>query len=67
MKEKIKEIWKKYNDYKEVAEQHQFVQLLLYDRVLIPAYKDLQTNWNEDHAQKFISYMNNIVFKKLGI
>ena len=67
MKEKVEEVWKKYNNYKEVAEQHQFVQLLFYDRILIPLYEDLQINWNEDHAKKFIDSINNIVFKNLGI
>lgn len=29
MKEKVEEIWKKYNDFKENAEQHMFVQLVI--------------------------------------
>ena len=67
MKEKVEEIWKKYNDFKENAEQHMFVQLVMYDRMLIPAYNDLQKNWSDDHAEKFINGMTKVVFKKLGI
>ena len=67
MKEKVEEVWKKYNDFKENAEQHMFVQLVMYDRMLIPAYNDLQNNWSDDHAEKFINGMTKVVFKKLGI
>lgn len=67
MKEKVENIWKKYNDFKESAEQHMFVQIALFDRMLIPAYEDLQKNWSDDHAQKFINGMEKVVFKKLGI
>ncbi len=67
MKEKVEEVWKKYNDFKENAEQHMFVQLVMYDRMLIPAYNDLQKNWSDEHAEKFINGMTKVVFKKLGI
>jgi len=66
MKEQIEEMWKKYNSFKETAEQHDFVKLIMFDAKLIPAYNDLKKNWNEDHAKKFINGMN-IVFNKLGI
>ena len=66
MKEQVEELWKKYNSFKETAEQHDFVKLIMFDMKLIPAYNDLKKNWNEDHAQKFINGMN-IVFNKLGI
>lgn len=66
MKEKVEELWTKYNEYKETAEQHMFVQLLMFDRMLIPVYNDLQENWNDEHAKIFINGMG-IVFKKLGI
>ena len=39
----------------------------MFDSKLIPAYNDLQKNWNEDHAQKFINGMKNVVFKQFGI
>ena len=67
MREKVEEVWKKYNDFKENAEQHMFVQLVMYDRMLIPAYNDLQKNWSDEHAEKFINGMTKVVFKKLGI
>ena len=67
MKDKVEEVWKKYNDFKENAEQHMFVQILMYDKMLIPAYNDLKKNWSDDHAEKFINGMTKVVFKKLGI
>ena len=67
MREKVEEVWKKYNDFKENAEQHMFVQLVMCDRMLIPAYNDLQKNWSDEHAEKFINGMTKVVFKKLGI
>lgn len=67
MRKQVEEVWKKYNDFKETAEQHDFAKLIMFDSKLIPAYNDLQKNWNEDHAQKFINGMKNIVFKQFGI
>ena len=67
MRKQVEEVWKKYNDFKETAEQHDFVKLVMFDSKLIPAYNDLQKNWNDDHAQKFINGMNNVVFKQFGI
>lgn len=67
MREQVEEVWRKYNDFKESAEQHTFPVLLMYDSLLIPAYNDLQKNWDEDHARKFVNGMRNTVFKRLGI
>lgn len=67
MRKQVEEVWKKYNDFKETAEQHDFVKLIMFDSKLIPAYNDLQKNWNEGHAQKFINGMKNVVFKQFGI
>ena len=67
MRKQVEEVWKKYNDFKETAEQHDFVKLIMFDSKLIPAYNDLQKNWNEDNAQKFINGMKNVVFKQFGI
>lgn len=67
MRKQVEEVWKKYNDFKETAEQHDFVKLVMFDSKLIPAYNDLQKNWNEYHAQKFINGMKNVVFKQFGI
>ena len=59
MKDKVEEVWKKYNDFKEHAEQHTFVQILMYDKMLIPAYNDLMSNWSDDHSEKFINGVTN--------
>ena len=67
MRKQVEEVCKKYNDFKETAEQHDFVKLIMFDSKLIPAYNDLQKNWNDDHAQKFINGMKNVVFKQFGI
>lgn len=75
MKEEIEELWKKYNDYKEIGGQHEnaldisrrFVLLLRFDSLLMPAYEDLQENYTSEHAKRFINGMKNIVFKQLGI
>lgn len=67
MREQVNEIWEKYNSFKETAEQHDFVKLLMFDSKLIPAYNDLQNNWDDDHAKKFINGMKNVVFKQFGI
>lgn len=66
MKQQVEDAWKKYTAYKETAEQHMFPQLIIFDRMLEPAYRDLQEKWSDTHAQIFLNGMN-IVFKKLGI
>lgn len=66
-KQFVEELWNKYEQFKETAEQYQFPLLVLYDSKLMPAYRDLQENWNEEHADIFIRGMQNIVFKNLGI
>ena len=67
LKKEVEIVWKKYEDYKENAEQSVFAQLYLYDTFLEPRYKDLQKNWSDEHAEAFIRGMKNVVFKKLGI
>ena len=62
----VEDAWKKYTAYKETAEQHMFHQLIIFDRMLEPAYRDLQEKWSDTRAQIFLNGMN-IVFKKLGI
>lgn len=66
MKEKIEELWNKYNEFKITAEQHLFPIILSYDMLLEPKYKDLQENWTDEHAEIFIKGLD-IVFNKLGI
>lgn len=66
-KEEVEQLWDKYNSYKETAEQHMFQYLIIFDVALIPAYNDLKENWDDEHADKFIKGMEQIVFPKLGI
>ena len=63
----IESLWKKYQEYKETAEQSVFSQLVLYDAILEPSYKDLQEHWDDGHAKTFIKGMEDIIFNKLGI
>jgi hypothetical protein len=60
-------LMEQYNEYKKVAEQHQFLQLFMWDARLIPAHKDLNKNWNPEHGAIFARSMRNIVFPRLGI
>jgi hypothetical protein len=66
-KERVEYLYNKYKQYKETAEQHEFPKLVVLDSLLIPAYNDLQKNWNEEHADSFIRGMENSVCPKLGI
>ena len=61
------ELMDKYNSYKEIAEQHQFPLLLLMDTMLIPAHKDLNKNYTQEHGETFVRGMKNSMFPKLGI
>ena len=66
MREQIAIMWEKYNNFKQIAEQHQFPTIFMYDIILEQTYKDLQENWSDEHAEIFIKGLN-IVFNKLGI
>ena len=63
---KVEYLWKKYNEYKETAEQHEFVRLLMFDMKLVPAYNDLHENYTKEHAEIFIKIMNKVL-KSFGI
>ena len=67
LKKQVEEVWEKYNTYKKTAEQHEFPLLFLYDMKIEPAYKDLQKNWSDEHAEIFVRAIKNTVFKKLNI
>ena len=57
MKEKmqtVEKLWKAFENYKEHAEQHEFIRLAMYDSKLILAYNDLHENYNDEHADIFI-------------
>lgn len=64
MKEKmqtVEKLWKAFENYKENAEQHEFVSLAMYDLKLTPAYNDLHENYNEEHADIFIRCMKKVL------
>lgn len=65
-KEKVEALWNKFEQYKETAEQHEFLFLLMLDTRLALAYNDLKNNWNEEHADIFIRSMENVI-KTFGI
>ena len=65
--QKIEELWKLWTDYKDRAEQHEFVSILILDRKLIPLYEDLHKNWDQGHAGIFASMMREHVFPYFGI
>ena len=64
--EKVEYLWKKFDEYKDRAEQHEFVRLFMLDVKLVPAYKDLKANYDEEHAEIFIRVMKQVL-KSLGV
>ena len=62
----VEYLWKKFDEYKKTAEQHEFIRLFMLDSKLVPAYKDLQTNYNDEHAEIFIRGLSNVL-KALGV
>ena len=63
--DEINRLWGAYDKYKETAEQHEFVHLLILDSLLIPKYKDLKDNYTEEHAEIFKRAMR-MVLASLG-
>lgn len=63
---KVEYLWKKFDEYKQKAEQHEFIRLFMLDSKLIPAYKYLQTNYNDEHAEMFIRGLSNVL-TSLGV
>lgn len=64
--QEIEKMWQRYSQYKETAEQHEFVDLLIFDNYLIAQYEDIQRNYAEDRAKILIKNLK-FVFNKLGI
>lgn len=60
-KERVEYLWKKFDEYKETAEQHEFVKLFMLDAKIVPAYNDLQENYTEEHAEIFIRVMTKVL------
>ena len=65
-KERIEELYNKFKEYTKTAEQHEFPGLLFCDTLLTPAYKDLEKNWDESHADSFIMATTGVL-KHFGI
>lgn len=64
--ERIECLWKKFDEYKNRAEQHEFVSLFILDSKLVPLYKDLQVNYDKKHAKLFIKMMSKVL-ESLGV
>ena len=65
-KEQVEALYSKFRQYTETAEQHEFPYLLQYDMIISRGYRDLQENWNEEHADSFIRGVTKSL-KHLGI
>lgn len=64
--EQVDKIWATFENYKKTAEQHEFPTLLTIDIMFGPAYKDLQKNWSDEHADLFMKGMN-MIFERFKI
>lgn len=64
--DEVNKYWNAYEAFKETAEQHDFVRLLMLDSQLIPAYNDLKAHYTEEHAAIFIRGMKKVL-ASLGI
>ena len=64
--EQCKKAWDKFSAYKDRAEQHEFVDLLMIDLKFVPLYNDLVKNWDPDHGRIFLNGMDK-VFAHFGI
>ena len=51
--DEIDRLWKQYEDFKETAEQYMFPAILVFDKQLVPAYRDLQEHYTAGHAITF--------------
>ncbi len=65
--QEIEKLWALWEAFKETAEQHDFVHILIVDMKMSRLYKDLHDNWSEDHAKIFAEAMRLQVFPHFGI
>lgn len=56
-KEQVIEAWNNFIKFTETAEQHDFVQLAMFQMKAEPLYIDLCENWDEHHADIFMRTM----------
>jgi hypothetical protein len=61
LKKQVEEVYQKWQNYKETAEQHEFVTIFMRDQLIEAGYKDLQNNWNDEHAKSFIRGVGKLV------
>ena len=64
--EEVNRYWYAFEEYKEIAQQHEFMQLFIWDTKLIPMYNDLQQNYTEEHAAIFIRVMKKVLKSLYG-
>lgn len=61
MKEKVEQAYKAWKEYAEHVEPHKFKVVLMQDIMIERAYNDLQKNWDDVHAFKFINGISKIL------
>lgn len=64
--EDIDRAWEHFTGPENRGEQHDFPMMLMLHAKLKPYYDDLHSNWNDEHAERFMNVMNDI-FKRFGI
>ena len=65
-KEDVKQLWNKFSNIKETAEQHDFVALAMIDNRYIPLYNSLMNAWDDYHAKMFV-YGLTMSLKQAGL
>lgn len=63
----FEKMWAIYNEYKEVAEQHDFMRIMMMDAQVYPYYRNLCDNYSEKNETIFCDIMRNKVFPIFGI
>ena len=59
--EQCKTVWDKYTAYKEQAEQHEFLDLMVTEMRFAPLYADLAKNWDPEHGMIFLNAMQKVL------
>lgn len=61
LKQQVEDVYQKWQNYKETAEQHEFVTIFMRDGIIESGYKDLHENWDDEHARIFIRSVSKLV------
>ena len=56
--ELIEEKKRKWDEYKEHAEQHEFIKIIAIDLWIERMYEDIKMNWDEEHAKILMQYFD---------